>query len=282
MKPCILKLTVLSILLSASAAKAAITCSLSVSNINQTYNPASSVHNDSTGSITLNCTRGLADATSTSYWIGIGQGESAPQRRLTRQGGNQTLNYRIFRNSGFNQTWNDTGGGATGTLSFGSPTTTSASTSIPYYFRITRLQIGKPAGIYDDTATVTMRFTQSGSTQATAILTPVATILGSCSFSTAPGPIVLNYASFSSSPVTSSTNFSVNCSSGTPYTLALNATSGTLLGLPYTVGLNTSSATGNGSPQNYTVSGSIPANQSGNCSSASCSATQSYTITLTY
>ena len=282
MKLSILKLTALSILLSAASAKAAITCSLSVSNINQIYNPASTVHNDSTGSITLNCTRGLSDATSTSYWIGINQGESAPQRRLIRQGSNQTLNYSIFRNSGYNQTWNDTGGGATGTLSFGSSTTTTASTSIPYYFRITRQQTGKPAGIYDDTATVTMRFTQSGSTQATATLTPVATILGSCSFSTAPGPIVLNYVSFSNSPVINSTNFSVNCSSGTPYTLALNTTSGTVLGLSYSVGLNASNAIGNGSAQSYTVTGSIAANQSGNCSTASCSATRAHTITLTY
>jgi len=282
MKLSILKLTVLSILLSAASAKAAITCSLSVSNINQIYDPASSVHNDSTGSITLNCTRALSDATSTTYWIGITNGEAAPQQRLTRQSGTETLTYTTFRNSAFNQTWNDSGGGISGTLNFSSSTATSASTNIPYYFRITRQQTGKPAGIYDDTPTVMMRFTQSGSNQATATLTPVATILSACSFSTVPGPIVLNYVSFSNSPVTSGTNFSVNCSSGTPYALALNATSGTLLGLSYSVSLNASSATGNGSPQAYTVSSSIAANQSGNCSSASCSATQSYTVTLTY
>lgn len=277
------KLSMLVILVTgATGANAAITCSLSVTNINQIYNPASSIQNDSTGSITLNCTRGLLDATSTTYWIGINQGESAPQRRLIRQSGTQTLNYSIFRNSGYSQNWNDSNSGLTGTLNFSGALATSASTTVPYYFRITRQQTGKPAGVYDDTPTVTLRFSQNGANQATATLTPVATIIGTCLFSTVPGPVVFNYTSFSATPVAASTNFSINCTNGTPYTMALNATSGTLLGLPYTVGLSASNATGSGSPQNHTVTGSIAANQSGTCGTALCSATQAYTVTISY
>ncbi len=281
MKPWVFTLSLLAALLGWGAAQAAITCSLSNTNPYPIYDPSSNAHNDSTGTITLICTRLTSDASSIDYWVGLDQGEPPAGRNLTRQTGTQTLNYRIYRNAGYSQTWNNGAGGVTGTINFGGSTATSVT--LTYYFRVIRQQTGKPAGLYDDTPLATLRFnTRFDPDEATTALVPVVSIVAECRVSSTPAPLVLNYTSFSASAITASTGFAVSCTNSTPYTMALDATSGSMLGLNYTLGLSSSSATGSGLPQNYSVTGTVAANQSGNCASASCSATQARTITITY
>lgn len=281
MKPWLCTLSLLPALLGWGAAQAAITCSLSNTNTYPVYDPSSNVHNDSTGSITLICTRLTSDPASFTYWVGIDQGEPPAGRVLTRQTGTQTLNYSVHRDISYGNSWNNSTRGVTGTLNFGG--STAASATLTYYFRVNRKQTGKPAGLYDDTPIATLRFTdQNGSFLASTTLVPVVSILTECRISSTPAPLVLNYASFSASAVTANTSFDVSCTVSTPYTLALDATSGTLLGLNYTLGLSAISGIGIGLPQTYSVSGSVAANQSGICAGATCAATQVRTITITY
>ncbi|MGH6625344.1 MAG: spore coat protein U domain-containing protein [Burkholderiaceae bacterium] len=279
MKPWLFALPLLPALLGCGAAQAAITCSLSNTNTYPVYDPSLNIHNDSTGSITLICTRLISDPASFSYWVGIDQGGAS--RALTRQTGTDTLSYSVHRDAGYNNTWNDTNRGVTGTLNFGG--STAASATLIYYFRVTKKQTGKPAGLYDDMPIATLRFTdQNGSFLAATTLVPVVSILTECRISSTPAPLVLNYTSFSASAVAANTSFAVSCTITTPYTLALDATSGTLLGLNYTLGLSASSGIGIGLPQTYSVIGTVAANQSGSCAGASCSATQVRTITISY
>jgi len=46
--------------------------------------------------------------------------------------------------------------------------------------------------------------------------------------------------------------------------------------------VNGSSATGNGLTQNYTINGSIAGGQAGTCATATCSGSQTRTLTITY
>jgi hypothetical protein len=64
--------------------------------------------------------------------------------------------------------------------------------------------------------------------------------------------------------------------------MALDATSGTIVGLNYTLALSQASATGNGVTQTYSVNGNIAGGQAGTCSTASCSGSQTRTLTVTY
>jgi spore coat protein U-like protein len=270
------KLVVLSASLSAGAANAAVTCSMSVTNTYPIYDPTAHVNTDATGSVTLNCTR-TAGETSTPYWIGADNGLSGA-RTLTRQTGTQTLTYNLYTNSNHTSNWT-MANGLSGTLTFSGPV---ASTTLSYYFRIPRSNTSQPAGLYDDSILVTQRFISSGDDISTATLTPVASIVAECRVSSTPAPLVLNYSSFSASAVTASTSFGVSCTNSTPYAMALDATSGTLLGLQYSLALSASSGTGNALPQTYSVTGTMAANQSGTCATGSCNGTEARTITITY
>jgi hypothetical protein len=64
--------------------------------------------------------------------------------------------------------------------------------------------------------------------------------------------------------------------------MALDATSSTLLGLNYTLSLSQTNATGTGLSQTFTINGSIAGGQSGTCATASCSGTETRTLTITY
>jgi len=98
----------------------------------------------------------------------------------------------------------------------------------------------------------------------------------------APSTLVLNYTSFSPTPVSNSMSFTIDCTQGTPYSLSLSPASGTLLGLPYSLSLGSNAGTGTGFAQSVTVTGTIPAGQSGTCALPSCTASQPTTVTISY
>ena len=64
--------------------------------------------------------------------------------------------------------------------------------------------------------------------------------------------------------------------------MALDATSGTIVGLNYTLALSQTSATGNGLVQSHSVNGSIAGGQSGTCATATCSGSETRTLTVSY
>jgi len=274
MRPLSLVFGTLLLLFKISLANAAVTCSMSVTDVRPIYSPSANKNADTQGNITLTCTR-TANEASTPYWIGINTGSSI----LTRQNGSQTLSYGIYSTSSYNKAWNTGTGAVTGTLNFSSSV---ATTTLTYYFRIPKSNSGQPPGLYDAIILVTQRFSSAGADISTASLNPIASILSECGISSTPSTLVLDYTSFSATPVTASTSFNISCTSTTPYTMALDATSGTMLGLNYTVALSANSGTGTALPQTYSVTATIPANQSGSCASGVCNASQARTITITY
>ena len=245
----------------------------------------------------MSCTRALTDPNTYNYAITLDNGVSGTSRRLYRHGGSNInasrLNHSISRISFGGTNWSTSTNAVTGTLNFGSGTSTTANRT--YFLRVASGQTGKTVGIYDDVLAFSLRQgSATGAVIATSTITPTVSIQSACFVGTlgagnfaapgtvAPSTLTLNYTSFSSVVVSSSMAFTMDCTQGTPYTLSLSPASGTLLGLPYNLSLSSSSGTGSGFAQSVTVTGTIPAGQSGNCALASCSATQATTVTITY
>jgi spore coat protein U-like protein len=165
-------------------------------------------------------------------------------------------------------------------LSFGASLTASVTGSFDLV--VFGSQPVVPASTYNDTVTVTLRNTANNNTLDTSPFTVTVITTNSCQLYTPPGNINLAYTSFQASAATANTSFGVRCTTALPYTMALDATSGTIVGLTYTLALSQTSATGNGVTQNYSVNGSIASGQGGTCSTASCSGSQTRTLTVTY
>jgi spore coat protein U-like protein len=165
-------------------------------------------------------------------------------------------------------------------LSFGA--SLSASVSGSFDVVVYGSQTVQPAGTYTDTVTATLRNTANNATLDTTPFTVSVITTNSCQLYTPPGDISLSYTSFQVSAAAANTSFGVRCTTALPYTMALDATSGTIVGLTYTLALSQTSATGNGVIQNYSVNGSIAGGQAGTCATASCSGSQTRTLTVTY
>lgn len=111
-----------------------------------------------------------------------------------------------------------------------------------------------------------------------------------CIISTAPGAVSFTYTAFAASaqPLDANGSFAVKCTKTLNYTLALDGTgtyTDSATNLNYSLTLSGTSATGTGADQNYTITGSMGANQAGQCatSGATCtnSASSNKTRTLT-
>ena len=108
-----------------------------------------------------------------------------------------------------------------------------------------------------------------------------ATVQSACTLST-PANLVFSYVALGPAVSATGGGFTVTCTGSLPYTVAVSATSGTLVGLSYTLGVTSASATGNGAAQTNSVTGSMVAGQPGTCTTASCSATATHTVTVSY
>jgi spore coat protein U-like protein len=258
----------------AGTAAAEVSCSMAVTDVRPIYTPSQNAHSNATGSITLTCTR-TANESSTDYWIGI----QAGNLRMQRQTGTETLTYAVFSDSNYGTVWDNGKDAVSGNLKFNGPV---ASRTIPYYLRIPRTNKGNPPGLYDDMLVVTLRFRRNGADISSAVLNPVASILAECRVSSAPTPLSLHYPSFSKTAVSASASFDVSCTNTTWYAMTLDAYSGNLFGLQYNLGLSALSGTGTALPQTYSITATIPANQSGSCATGICSGTRVHTITITY
>jgi spore coat protein U-like protein len=282
-------------------AQAAITCTLTPTSVNVNYVNGQTSNANTSGSITINCTRLSTDASSTSYFVSIDYGSRTKNpRQVFRTGGgtgaSDQLNISIYQ-SGSTTIWaNQNNNMVSGTLNFF--TSTSASVTLTYDFRVPSGLTGNTAGIYDEIFITSLQFTNNGPIQASAAFTTTVSITAMCfigqvaSGNTAPGAIspstmTLNYTSFAAVAQSTAMTYTVNCTNTTPYSMDLSPSSGVLLGLAYTVkfdnGLGTKTGlTGSGFAQPYTITAAIAAGQAGACSTATCSAAQATTITVTY
>jgi len=270
-----------------AGAEAAVSCSLSATSVNGVYVRTANLN--LSGTLTITCTRTAGEASQVIY-IGVNEGEPPAGRVLTRQNGTETLAYQVYRNPAYTGQWTEAQGRAPGNANAGglefTMTLTGATTSstVNYYLQVPA-GTAKPAGIYDDLAiTATLRPSRTGTPFGTAVFGATASIVDECFFNSSPTPLALNYTSFSATPVTGNSTFSVSCTQSTPYTMALDSTSATMPGLniQYSLALSSASSTGTGFAQSHSVTVTIPAGQQGTCAMASCSGTATRTVTLTY
>ncbi len=282
-------------MLGASGSAYAVTCSITATSVPLSTLYKTGTATSVTGTISGSCTpANVTEANSKPYiYIGVDQGEPPAGRAMTRQNGTDLLTYEIYHRNATQGPWTEATGVASNTSTSGgvfyrmTNVNSAQAFSFPYYVNIPTPQASAPAGIYDDLViTATIRLSNSAGLATGAVLGLAsfgvsASIQHSCYFSTSPTPLVLNYTSFRATAATGTSNFGLSCTYNTPYTITLTAPStGTLLGVNYSLALSAPSGTGTAAPQTYTVTGTAAADQSGTCTSGSCTASQNHTITV--
>ncbi|MEP6789973.1 MAG: spore coat protein U domain-containing protein [Ramlibacter sp.] len=271
--------------LGAASAQAAVDCT-SVTSPGFTMNYISSSTMSTQTYFTVTCSRTASgDATSIDYTVAANNGlynSGGNRARETISGTNYNIKYDLYDNAAC--TGNFASNGASrisDTITWSSSTDfTARSKDTAYWGCVTQAQSGMPAGQYDDTVTLSLR-TTGNTVRDTGAATVRIYAPSACSISTPPGNVAFTYAAFGGATA-ANTTFGVTCTTLMPYTLSLDATTGTVVGLDYTIGLSSSSATGNGVAQTHTISGTMAAGQSGVCTGASCSASNSHTVTIGY
>jgi spore coat protein U-like protein len=297
----LLRLSPLSLAL-ASAPAWAISCNVTTTGFTAAYTPTVAAANDSTGSVTIACTRTLAEVANWEFRLRATNGTNATgqQNRAQRGATADHYNYELYTNFAGGTVWAAANASQIGylPLTFGAGTT-FASVTVPFYARIPGSQVAGAAGTYTDSVTITPRVRPVGTntnTNPPAAQLPVTINTTSfCQFTSPAGTINLNYVAFQTAPASASTNFAVRCVNGETYSIALSAPSSNPLGLNYTLEMSTNPGglvvpssttgtglTGNGLPQGYTVTGRIAPNQAGTCDTGSCSNSFQHSVIITY
>jgi spore coat protein U-like protein len=278
--------------MNAGASFAVINCTVSATNITTSYSPTNATATLATGSYTVNCTRLSTDASSINYDLQANNGANptSGSNNRARLGATTFLyNYELYRSSTINNSnrWQVAPNRRfTGTVSFTGASLIASQGPIPFFLNIPVPQTEDPAGSYTDRVTMTLEEVGNGNgllDGASGFDVTINTV-NRCIFSTPATALAFTYTSFQTTVAlpTAPSTFQVRCTRQAPYTVALDATTGVLLGLQYSLTLSPTSATGNSLNQVFTITGSIPANQAGACTAASCSATQQRTLTISY
>ncbi|MBC7547081.1 MAG: spore coat protein U domain-containing protein [Polaromonas sp.] len=293
MKRFLFKLLPITGMLIACGSVHAVTCTIAVTSLTTiAFDPTTALQ--LTGTVSGSCTPTTPQEASSALptiYIGINAGGRTP-RSMIRSGGVDLVTYQINKSAGAG-IWNEatgttvltTDGGLLFTMAAGTKNTAQPY-SRTFYLNIPA-QPTDPVGTYNDaTITATIRQTSAaGTSLGTTTFGLTATIAPFCSFSTSPSTLNLNYTSFTTTAATGTSAFSLNCTSGTSYSQAVSPATGTALGVSYSLALSaTTGLTGNAAAQNYTVTGTAAAGQSGTCatSGALCSANNPHTITVTF
>lgn len=283
MKPKFMQLlAAMALLCSASWAQAAITCTAPTSTgFSTAYAPAGIVPNVTQGSVSFTCTRSVAgDATSVLLRANDGANATGVQNRA-RLG--SFISYEAYKNSGCGAVWT-----SNVTANFITVTLLSVLTPQPinvnFWGCIILAGQVVPAGRYTDTVTMRIRNNTDTSNLSVSNTFPVTiTNPATCTITSIQNVAFGIYVAFRSTPlVAPAANIVLNCTSQLPYTLALNATSGVVAGLNYSLVLSTTSSRGTGPGQTHTITGTMAAGQAGTCATATCSATDPRTLTITY
>jgi len=233
------------------------------------------------------CTRqaGDPDPTNVSYSVEADNGANSFSGSNHAILGGNYVRYDTYGDSGCATQWNRNNGSRLpapppGTMTLSGNVTTSVN--VPFWGCVPVAgNAGATNGTHTDTVTMFLYRGTSNTRLDTGSFPVTINVTASCRISTAPGNIAFNYTSFGAA-VNASTNFGATCTSALPYTMALDVTSGTLLGMNYSLTLSAASANGTGLEQTYTISGFMAGGQAGTCSTGTCTATQSHTLTISY
>lgn len=262
----------------AQSAHAVISCNISSPGFFAVYDSTVAVPNDTTSSVTINCTRALADPSPAKpYTLGADDGLT-PSGKFNQAG--NLIQYREYQDAAFSLDWDTTKTTLISVpINFGTGTT--ASVTIPFYIRIAAGQAAA-VGNYADTVTMTL---ESGAPPAVVMAVATHPVLIStipqCQISSPPGNIMFTYTAFQPTVAVASTTFAARCTTALPYTMSLDADT-PMLDLTYSLLLPITTGTGTGLPQIYTINGTIPANQAGTCATAICTATAARTLLITF
>lgn len=261
-------------------AHAAVNCSISSSGFSTTYLPASLTPNITQSSFTLNCSRGILDPTSTNYTVTVNNGLNATGVLNRANLSGNFISYDTYSNSGCTTAFSSTSP-ITGSVA------ANSSVTVNYWGCITTLGQYVPAGTYNDTVTISVSYTPItilGGTGTDTNTFPVSIINpAACSVTSIDNVAFGTYVAFRATAlVAPNSNIVVNCTPSLSYSLALDANSGVVAGLNYSLSLSATTSSGSGPGQTHTISGTMPANQAGTCTTGSCSNTDPRTLTITY
>ena len=133
-----------------ASANLAAQCSISASDLVFGATPSTAAPINQTSTINLNCSQGAAWQVALNP--GNGAGATTTTRKMTRDGGTETLNYQLYRNAGRTQLWgqsqnNDTFSGSG----------TGNNQSLTVYGRVPA-QTTPRTGVYRDTVVATVIF----------------------------------------------------------------------------------------------------------------------------
>lgn len=278
------RLAALLLAFAAAPSFAAITCTAAVTSpITIVYDPTVNADNVTTSRYTVTCNRLATDANSLAWSLGANNGQhNGGGSNRAQSAANNRYSYDLYIPPYTNGIKWQGGNVFTGTVNFGTGLTASATGT--FDIQVFKLQAGQPASTYSDLITVTLRNTSNNNVLDTATFTINIVTTNACQITTSPADITLNYTSLQAGPATANTSFGVRCTSALPYTMALDATSGTMatINLSYTLALSQAGGTGNGQPQTYSVNASMAGGQVGKCATATCSASQTRTLTISY
>ncbi len=267
----------------AANAQAAITCNITSSGFTTTYPVASPTAVVVMGSYSISCTRGdVADSLTTTYTVQASNGSNPGAGSNHGSSGAGFIAYDVYSDSGCGTKWKLNPQAArippvVGTITMSGLVTTT----IPHnYWGCIPAGLSPAAGTYIDS--VEMRPIYTGGVIPVPASFPVTIITPpTCTISTGPSPLTINYVAFGGS-ASASTPVGVTCSASLPYTMAVSPANAVLTGILYGLTLP-GSATGTGAAQSHTITATATGGQAGSCSGGpSCSATQATTFTVSY
>ena len=266
----------------------ALSCSLaSVSGINLNYSPGASSALVGSGSVTINCSKTGSNTDVRYLEISADSGLNAVGTQNRASAGGGTVSYGLRRDAALVNPWGSSAGSMLATT-VTATTATTVSVTLNWWMVVPAGQ-AVATGSYLDTVTLRLYQGSSASPSLTD-LSPTTTTLSialnvtsQCSLSSMPGPLNFSYTSFQTTASTATSSFAVTCTLGAPYTVSLDATSGRLLGLDYQLAISPAGARqGTGMAQAMSVAGTMAAGQSGTCAAATCTASETRTITISY
>ena len=266
-------------LLALPAAHAAINCTIAAPTVALFYN--SNTTSSVQTSFSVTCSRLSTDPTSVTYTVGADDGNysTAPPANRARAVFiifPFYLRYDFYTNASCATAW-DSPRTISDTITWPAGQTGSITKQTNFWSCMPS-QTVQYAATYTDTVTLTLTY---GTRTSTADAAVNITTPASCTFTTPPGNIAMTYAAFGPQ-VANSTSFAIRCTAGMPYTISTDVTEGVLSGVRYVLSTSATTGNGTGNPQTYSVTATAPAGQAGQCSTGTCTNTNSHTLTISY